>query len=234
MTLDPIAANYRLILSRLAAAAQRVGRSPHLVQVLGASKTVAVDRIRQAVAAGLRRFGENYLQEAKPKIAALAQEQISWHFIGHLQSNKAREAVRYFDLIHSVDRPSLATALEQAAAKIGKIQDILLEINLAGEASKSGAPPTEAADLLHHCLGLPHLRVVGLMALPPWDPDPEASRPYFRALRQLRDRLQQQFPGTSLPELSMGMSADYEVAVEEGATLVRLGTALFGPRPAKT
>ncbi len=231
---DAIAANYRMILSRLAAAAQRAGRDPHQVQVLGASKTVPVDRLRQAVAAGLRRFGENYLQEAKPKIAALAGEQISWHFIGHLQSNKAREAVRYFDLIHSVDRPSLATALEQAAAKIGKIQDILLEINLAGEASKSGAAPAEAVELLQHCLGLPHLRVVGLMAMPPWDPDPEASRPYFRALRQLRDRLEHQFPGISLPELSMGMSADYEVAVEEGATLVRLGTALFGPRPAKT
>ena len=231
MTPENIAENYRQILARIAMAAGRAGRDPAAVRVVGASKTVTADRLRQAVAAGLRRFGENYLQEAKPKIAALAQEQISWHFIGHLQSNKAKEAVRYFALIHSVDRISLATALNQAAAKLGKLQEILLEVNLAREPSKSGVAPKQAAELLQFCLGLPHLRVRGLMAMPPWQPDPEASRPFFRALRQLRDELQHRFPQASLPELSMGMSADYEVAVEEGATLVRLGTVLFGPRP---
>lgn len=227
---ETIAARYREILARIAAAARRAGRDPASIRVVGASKTVPVERLRQALAAGLRLLGENYLQEAKPKIMALAQEPVSWHFIGHLQSNKAKEVVRYFDLIHSVDRPSLATALEEAAARIGKIQAILLEVNLAQEASKSGVAPQEAAALLQHCLTLPHLQVRGLMAMPPWHPDPEASRPYFRTLRELRDELARLFPQADLPELSMGMSADYEVAVAEGATLVRIGTALFGPR----
>lgn len=231
MTAEQIAANYQRLLAAIAAAARRAGRDPATIRVVGASKTVPVERLRPALAAGLRILGENYLQEAKPKIAALAQEPVEWHFIGSLQSNKAKEAVRYFTLIHSLDRVSLADALERAAAKAGKVQEVLLEVNLAQEASKAGVAPGGAAALLRHCLSLPHLRVRGLMAMPPWHPDPEASRPYFRALRELREELTQLFPEAVLSELSMGMSADYEVAVEEGATLVRIGTALFGPRP---
>ncbi len=225
---------YQRLLAAIGEAARRVGRDPAGIRVVGASKTVPVERLRPLVRAGLGILGENYLQEAKAKIAALDLP-VSWHFIGHLQTNKAAAAVQLFDLIHSVDRPSLAQALERAAARQGKIQDILLEVNLGGEASKSGVAPEDAAALLTACAGLPHLRVRGLMTMPPWFPEPEDVRPYFRGLRELRDRLQAlQLPGVQLLELSMGMSDDFAVAVEEGATLVRIGTALFGPRPPRT
>jgi pyridoxal phosphate enzyme (YggS family) len=215
----------------MAAAARRVGRDPASVRLVGAAKTVPVERLRPVVAAGLAIVGENYLQEAKAKIAALDLP-VSWHFIGHLQTNKAAAAVKLFDLIHSVDRPSLAQALDRAAARLGKVQDILLEVNLGGEATKSGVAPEELAALLQCCAGLPHLRVRGLMTMPPWRPDPEEVRPYFRQLRQARDQLQAlHLPGVELAELSMGMSDDFAVAIEEGATLVRIGTALFGRRP---
>lgn len=229
--LPDIAANYRRLREAIAAAAQRVGRDPAEVRLVGASKTVPVDRLRSAVAAGLTILGENYLQEAREKIAALDLP-VSWHFIGHLQSNKANAAVKLFDLIHSVDRPSLARALHQAAARINKIQDVLLEVNLGQEASKSGVTSGDLESLLRSCAALGHLRVRGLMAMPPWFPDPEEVRPYFQELRRWRDSLQAlALPGADLTELSMGMSGDFEVAVEEGATLVRVGTALFGTRP---
>jgi pyridoxal phosphate enzyme (YggS family) len=172
--------------------------------------------------------GENYLQEARDKIAALGR-QVSWHLVGHLQSNKAKGAVELFDLIHAVDRLKLARALDAAAARLGKVQDILIQVNQGGEATKSGVEPAVAADLLQEVARLPHLRVLGLMTMPPWFPDPEAARPYFRALRELRDRLRD-LSGLPLAELSMGMSGDFAVAIEEGATLVRVGTAIFGPR----
>jgi len=170
-------------------------------------------------------------KEAKAKIAALGPG-LTWHFIGHLQSNKARAAVELFDLIHSVDRLRLALALEQAALRLGKVQNILLQVNLAGEESKSGATLEGAEHLLSEISKLPHLRVLGLMTMPPWFPDPEEARPYFRALRELRDRLRR-LPSVDgdLAELSMGMTGDFEVAVAEGATLVRIGTAIFGQRP---
>jgi PLP dependent protein len=197
---------------------------------VGATKTVRVERIRQAVAAGLSILGENYLQEAREKIAALDLA-VSWHFIGHLQSNKAAAAVKLFDLIHSVDRPALAQALNGAAAKINRVQDILLEVNLAQESTKSGVKPEDLEDLLRTCAALPYLRVRGLMTMPPWFADAEMVRPYFQALRRARDHLQSlNLPGVELAELSMGMSDDFEVAIEEGATLVRIGTALFGAR----
>ncbi|WP_449245790.1 YggS family pyridoxal phosphate-dependent enzyme [Desulfobacca acetoxidans] len=227
----PIEAYYHTIMASIAAAARRVGREPAEIRLVGASKTVDLARIREAVAAGLAILGENYLQEARQKIAVL-DAPVSWHFIGHLQSNKANAAVRLFDLIHSVDRLSLAQALNRAAANINKVQDVLLEVNLAGEASKSGISSTELPDLIRVCHGLSHLRVRGLMAMPPWFADPEQARPYFKKLRILRDQVQSQGqPGLELVELSMGMSGDYEVAIEEGATLVRIGTALFGSRP---
>jgi pyridoxal phosphate enzyme (YggS family) len=222
---------YHQLMAAIAAAARRIGRAPETVRLVGASKTVPVDRVRQAVAAGLTILGENYLQEAREKIAALDLP-VSWHFIGHLQSNKAMAAVKLFDLIHSVDRPSLAQALNSAGAKLNRVQDILLEVNLAQEVTKSGVKPENLENLLRTCVALPHLRVRGLMTMPPWFSDPEKVRPYFQALRRARDHLQSlKVPGVDLPELSMGMSGDFQVAIEEGATLVRIGTALFGARP---
>lgn len=227
--LDSVA-RYQQLLAAIAMAARKAGRDPASVRLVGAAKTVPVERLRPVVAAGLTIVGENYLQEAKAKIAALDLP-VSWHFIGHLQSNKAAAAVKLFDLIHSVDRLSLAQALDRAAARLGKVQDILLEVNIAGEASKSGVAPAALEDLLGACAALPHLRVRGLMTMPPWGPDAEQVRPYFRQLREARDRLQAlNLPGVELVELSMGMSDDFAVAIEEGATLVRIGTALFGPR----
>jgi PLP dependent protein len=227
----PIETQYCSLMATMASAAKRVGRAPESVRLVGASKMVPVDRLRPAVAAGLTILGENYLQEAREKIAALDLP-VSWHFIGHLQSNKAMAAVKLFDLIHSVDRPSLAQALNSAAAKINKLQDVLLEVNLAQEPSKSGVKPEDLENLLRTCTALFNLRVRGLMTMPPWFSDPEKARPYFQALRRRRDYLRSlTLPGVDLAELSMGMSGDFEVAIEEGATLVRIGTALFGHRP---
>ena len=222
-----IAQNLEEVRRRIKAAALRAGRDPAAVRLVAVSKTVPVELIRAAVAAGQRLFGENYLQEAREKIAALTAG-LSWHFIGHLQSNKAKGAVELFELIHGVDRLKLARALNAAAAHLGKVQEILIQVNLAGEASKSGTAPEAAAELLRALSLLPHLRVVGLMTMPPLL-EPEAVRPYFRTLRELRDHLQD-LSGRPLPELSMGMSGDYEVAVAEGSTLVRVGTAIFGSR----
>jgi pyridoxal phosphate enzyme (YggS family) len=216
---------------RIAAAARRVGRDPAGVRLVAVSKTVPVERLQEAVAAGQHLFGENYLQEAQPKMATLGAA-ARWHFVGHLQTKKAKGVVGLFELIHSVDRLKLAQALDQAAAKRGLVQDILLQVNLAGEASKSGAAPEDVADLLREIGKLPHLQVTGLMTMPPWFDDPERVRPYFRALRELRNRLEElHLSESGLPELSMGMTGDFEVAVEEGATLVRVGTAVFGERP---
>jgi len=226
-----IARNLSEIRERIAAAARRVGRDPAEVRLVAVSKTVPVERLQEAVAAGQRLFGENYLQEARPKIAALGAG-VSWHFVGALQTKKAKGVVGLFDLIHSVDRLKLAQALNQAAAQLGRVQDILLQVNLAGEESKSGAAPKEAADLLREIAELPHLRVLGLMTMPPWFADPERVRPYFRALRELQHHLRAlHLTDGNLPELSMGMTGDFEAAVEEGATLVRVGTAIFGERP---
>lgn len=226
-----IAQNLTEVKKRIEAAARRAGRGLGQVRLVAVSKTVPVARLQEAVAAGQTLFGENYLQEAQPKIAALG-DAAHWHFVGHLQTKKAKGVVGLFDLIHSVDRLKLAQALDQAAARLGRIQDILIQVNLAGEASKSGAAPGEVADLLEEIGKLPHLRVMGLMTMPPWFDEPERVRPYFRALRELRDRLEElRLSASGLPELSMGMTGDFEVAVEEGATLVRVGAAIFGERP---
>ncbi len=228
--MDYIKKNLEEIKRRLRDAARGAGRDPAEIRLVAVSKTVDLDRLKAAVDAGQNLFGENYVQEAKAKITALAPGLI-WHFIGHLQSNKAKVAVELFDLIHSVDRLSLAQALEQAAGRQGKVQDILLQVNLAGEESKSGTTPENAQVLLGEISKMPHLRVLGLMTMPPWFDDPERVRPYFRALRELRDRLRHlQLVEGDLPELSMGMTGDFEVAVAEGATLVRIGTAIFGRR----
>lgn len=226
--MNPIAQNLQEVRTAIIAACQRAGRDPSAVRLVAVSKTVDLERLRAAVDAGQDLFGENYLQEARDKIAALGR-QVGWHLVGHLQSNKARGAVELFDLIHAVDRFKLAAALDAAAARLGQVQDVLIQINQAGEATKSGVEPGAAPELLKEVARLPHLRILGLMTMPPWFPDPEAARPYFRALRALRDHLRG-LTGLPLDELSMGMSGDFAVAVEEGATLVRVGTAIFGQR----
>ncbi|MFZ5448109.1 MAG: YggS family pyridoxal phosphate-dependent enzyme [Thermodesulfobacteriota bacterium] len=223
-----IARNLEEVRNTIAAACRKAGRDPGGVRLVAVSKTVDVDRIRAAVDAGQTLFGENYLQEARDKIAALGRK-LSWHLVGHLQTNKAKPAVELFDLIHGVDRLKLARALDGAAAGQGKIQDILIQVNQGGEDTKSGVTPDAAWELVQEVARLPHLRLLGLMTMPPWFSDPEEVRPYFRALRELRDRLRD-LSGLPLPELSMGMSGDFAVAVEEGATLVRVGTAIFGLR----
>jgi len=227
-----IADHLAAVRGKITAAALRAGRDPSAVRLVAVTKTVDLARLEEAVVAGHTLFGENYVQEAQAKIAALGPG-LAWHFIGHLQSNKARAAVELFQLIHSVDRLSLARALDQAAARRGKVQDILLQVNLAGEETKSGAAPGDTENLLREIGKMPNLRVLGLMTMPPWLTDPEAVRPYFRALRELRDRLRAAcLVAGDLPELSMGMTGDFETAVAEGATLVRVGTAIFGRRPA--
>jgi pyridoxal phosphate enzyme (YggS family) len=225
---NPIAHNLEEVRAAIAAACRKVGRNPGEVRLVAVSKTVDLERLRAAIDAGQDLFGENYLQEARDKIAALGR-QVSWHLVGHLQSNKARGAVELFDLIHAVDRLKLARALSDAAARQGKVQDVLIQVNQGGEATKSGVMPAAAPELLEEVARLPHLLVLGLMTMPPWFPDPETARPYFRALRELRDHLRG-LTGLPLTELSMGMSGDFAVAVEEGATLVRVGTAIFGQR----
>ena len=226
--MNPIAQRLEEVRAAITAAAHRSRRDPGSVRLVAVSKTVDLEHIRAALDAGQDLFGENYLQEARDKIAVLGR-QVSWHLVGSLQSNKARGAVELFDLIQAVDRLKLAQALDAAAARLGKVQDVLIQVNQAGEATKSGVIPAAAPALLQEVARLPHLKVLGLMTMPPWFPDPEAARPYFKALRVLRDHLRG-LTGLPLTELSMGMSGDFAVAVEEGATLVRVGTAIFGSR----
>ena len=226
--MNPIAQHLEEVRAAIAAAARKSSRDAGSIRLVAVSKTVDLERIQAAVDAGQDLFGENYLQEARDKIDVLGR-QVSWHLVGHLQSNKAREAVALFDLIHGVDSLKLARALDAAAARLGKVQDVLIQVNQAGEATKSGVTPPAAPALLQEIARLPHLKILGLMTMPPWFPDPEAARPYFQALRELRDHLRG-LTGLPLTELSMGMSGDFAVAVEEGATLVRVGTAIFGSR----
>jgi hypothetical protein len=211
----------------IAAAAARSGRSPEAVTLVAVSKTISVEGIREALSAGVRILGENRVQEAREKVALLPGL-ASWHLIGHLQSNKAKLAVQLFDCIHSLDSVRLAEDLDRHAEATGKIQRCLIEVNVGEEVQKSGALEAEVRQILEAARRLPHLTIEGLMAVPPFLDDPEDVRPFFRRLRLLRDTLRQE--GFSLEALSMGMTHDFEVAVEEGATLVRIGTALFGPR----
>jgi PLP dependent protein len=226
--MTPIAQNLAKVRATIEAACRKVGRNPQEVRLVAVSKTVDLGCIQEAVAAGQEIFGENYLQEAKDKIVALGG-QVRWHLVGHLQTNKAKAAVALFDLLHAVDRGKLARALDDGAAHLNKVQDVLIQVNLGGEDTKSGVAPEAASELVQEVARLPHLRLLGLMTMPPWFADPEAVRPYFQALRELRERLRD-LSGLPLTELSMGMSGDFVVAVEEGATLVRVGTAIFGHR----
>lgn len=217
--------------NRIQTAARGCGRDPETVRLVAVSKTVSANRVRQAIEAGVTILGENYVQEARTKFNDLATYPVSWHFIGHLQSNKAKYAVRLFDLIHSVDSLKLARELDKQSRKINKIQNILIQVNISEEASKSGTSVKDTYNLLKDISVLENLTVKGLMTMPPYFNAPEKVRPYFAALRDLRDRLEQQgLSSIHLSELSMGMTGDFEAAIQEGATLVRIGTAIFGKR----
>ncbi len=230
---EAIAKRRDRIRERIARAAKRAGRDPDVIALLAVTKGHSIEVVREAARAGLSLFGENRVTEGARKIEALKPEfpGLTWRLIGPLQTNKAREALQYFSAVESLDRERLAARLEKLLAAEDRVLPVLLEFNLAAEPTKSGAPPQEAERLAQVCLDLPHLDPRGLMAIPPFDPDPESARPHFRRLREIRDRLADRF-GRLFPELSMGMSHDCEVAVEEGATEVRIGTALFGPRDA--
>lgn len=187
--------------------------------------------IREAIEAGVIILGENYIQEAHEKYNALSTYDVSWHFIGHLQTNKAKYAVRIFDLIHTVDSIKLARELEKQAKKAGKIQSILIQVNIGRESSKTGVSEQEALNLIREISPLENLSIKGLMTMPPFFDQPEKVRPFFSALRNLRDKIRDEdLPHVRMDELSMGMTGDYKVAIEEGATLLRIGTAIFGVR----
>jgi PLP dependent protein len=227
-----VAANCREVLERIGEAASRSGRNPTEIRLLAASKSQSVDKIRAAIAAGVRLFGENYVQEAEAKRSAIGGS-IEWHMIGHLQRNKARTALDLFDLIQSLDNVELARALDKEGKKKQRFARAFVEVNLAAEESKSGVACNRVAGLLEEIGKLPNIRIEGLMAVPPYRDNPEEIRPYYCALRELRDELKTlNASNVDLRELSMGMTHDYPVAIEEGATLVRIGTAIFGPREA--
>jgi len=238
MILDPgraaeIAANLTEVRQRMAAAAERSGRHPADVRLVAVSKTYPLTDIAAAYAAGQREFGENRLEELWPKVAAARAEgldAICWHMIGVIQSRKTGDAVGPVALIHAVDRVKIAQRLSRDAQAAGCVLDVLLEVNVSGEASKHGFAPAEVLAVAPELLTLPGIRIGGLMTMAPFEAVPEATRPVFRALRQLRDELALRFPGDNWRELSMGMTNDFEIAIEEGATIVRIGSAIFGAR----
>ena len=223
-----LAENLDAIQQRIRAVCQRTGRDPNSVSLLAVAKTHPPEAVAAAAALGLSLFGENKVQEARAKIP-LCPGRLRWHFIGHLQSNKCREAVELFAMIESVDSLALAQEINKRAEAAAKTMPILLEVNVAGEASKFGYQPERLLVELKALNALPRIEIHGLMAVPPWSSLPESSRPHFRRLRELKLQCEQ-ILGAPLPLLSMGMSGDFEVAIEEGATIVRVGTALFGER----
>ncbi len=214
---------YAEVKAEIAAAAENVGRDLSEIKLVAVTKTVSIEEVRQAFALGISDFGENRVQDAAPKVAALPEAR--WHFIGHLQSNKVKDVLPFYTLIHSLDRPSLAAALQNAAERLNEFVDVLVQVNVSGEDSKFGLEPSALADFLGYLNGLERLRINGLMTMAPFVDDPEEVRPVFRRLRELRDLYATS--GNGLQELSMGMTNDYKVAVEEGATIVRIGSALF-------
>lgn len=228
--MSDIADNLAAIRHRIEAAATRAGRNPAEIRLVAVSKTHPAAAVETAATAGQHLFGESRVQEARDKIPGCPPD-LEWHFIGHLQKNKVRAALPLFRLFHGIDGIPLAAAVDRVAGETGLTIEALLETNVSGEATKHGFDPGVLRAELPALLALPHIRWRGLMTMAPYSDDPEAARPFFRALRALRDELQQQH-GHPLPELSMGMSGDFEPAVEEGATLVRVGTSIFGTRPA--
>jgi pyridoxal phosphate enzyme (YggS family) len=226
-----VADNIRRIRETMAEAARRSGRPASAVRLMAVTKTVDDDRIFTAIKAGVEIIGENYVQEAKRKIDKMGNP-CEWHMIGHLQTNKAKYAVRLFDMIHSLDRLELARELDRRACAAGRIMKVLIEVNVAGEETKTGIPLAGAGDLVRAVAPLENLSIQGLMTMPPWFDDPEEARPFFRELRDLRDRITAEaIDRVEMRELSMGMTGDYAVAIEEGATIVRIGRGVFGERP---
>lgn len=223
--------NLETIRERVAAAARRANRDPRDIKLLAVSKKVPWERIKEAVACGQLLYGENYVQEARTKIPQLGQDLI-WHFIGHLQSNKIKPAVELFQVIQTVDRVKLAVSLNNHLAALSRSMSVFIQINIGKEPRKAGVLPEKAEQLLRAVNELQYLRVAGLMAIPPFTADPGMARPYFRQMREmLADFMAKKLLGRhGQPELSMGMSHDFEAAIEEGATLVRVGTAIFGQR----
>ncbi|GCE05355.1 YggS family pyridoxal phosphate enzyme [Dictyobacter aurantiacus] len=231
-----IAENIAHVRARIAESAQRAGRQPHEVALVAVSKTKPLADVKMAYDLGIRDFGENRVQEALEKLATFCPPDLRWHMIGHVQTNKAQKVFGAFHCIHSVDSLHVAEALQRAAEKKSQVsgedrrQPILLQVNVSGEASKEGMAPDEAPAIARQILSLPHLEVQGLMTVAPLVDDPEQVRPVFRALRQLRDRLREEVTDACWDQLSMGMTDDYTVAIEEGATIVRVGRAIFGER----
>lgn len=232
---DDFKSRLEAVRARIERAARQAGRDPGGVTLVAVSKSVPVERLREAIAIGCRVFGENRVQEALAKMEVLgarAPAGIEWHLIGPLQTNKIKAAVGRFALLHAVDRLEVAERLDRAARERGLTQAVLLEVNVAGERTKHGFSPDELARVTERMGAFPGIRVLGLMAVPPAAGAPEEARPHFRRLRMLAAEVQAlKIPGVTMRELSMGMSGDFEVAIEEGATMVRVGTALFGPRP---
>lgn len=223
-----LAANLEVIQHRIAAACERAGRESGSVTLLAVTKGQPPERVKAAADLGLTLFGENKVQEAKAKIP-LCPGKLRWHMIGHLQSNKCRDAVSLSEMIESVDSLALAEEIHKRADQAARTMPILLEVNVAGEASKFGYQPAQLLADLKAINALPRIEIHGLMTVPPWTAEPDKARPHFRRLRELKSECEQ-ILGAPLPQLSMGMSGDFEVAIEEGATIVRIGTALFGPR----
>lgn len=224
--------NVKDIYKRISRAAMKSERNPLDITLVVVTKTVGIEAIKEAIDAGLRIFGENRVQEARDKISnfkvQISDLTVHWHLIGHLQRNKAKTAVQLFDLIHSLDSAALAQEINRQAEMIGKIQDVLIEVKLSPEETKHGVPKERLIDLIKMVSSMKSLNLRGLMTIPPFCENPEDARPYFRELRELRDKVETS--GFRLPELSMGMSHDFEVAIEEGATMVRIGSAIFGER----
>ena len=228
MLIDNISSVYK----KMSHAAMRAGRNPEDIKLIAVTKTLGLERIKEAIDAGLRIFGENRVQEAREKIQnsrfKIQDSDIQWHLIGHLQKNKVKAAVDLFDVIHSVDSAELAEMIDKQAELIGKKQKIFIQVKLSDEVSKHGIVKENLSRLIEHIRGMKNLSVLGLMTIPPFFDTPELSRPYFKELRILRDEAETK--GLKLSELSMGMTNDFEVAIEEGATMVRIGTAIFGGR----
>jgi pyridoxal phosphate enzyme (YggS family) len=229
--MSAIRENLLRVTERIEKAARRVGRDPVEIKLVAVSKTVETARVKEAIEAGVSILGENYVQEAQKKIEEIGKP-VAWHFIGHLQSNKAKYAVRLFDMIHAIDSLTLAEELNRRAEQVGQVAKVMIEVNISGEATKFGTDEEKVFSIVRGILNLSHLSLEGLMTMPPYFDLPEMSRPYYTKLRELKEWMVRE--GIPMKELSMGMSNDFEIAIEEGATYVRVGTAIFGERKQKT
>jgi pyridoxal phosphate enzyme (YggS family) len=225
--MSSIKENLLRVMEKIEEAARKIGRDPNEIKLVAVSKTVEVARIMEAIEAGVSILGENYVQEAQKKIEEIGRP-VSWHFIGHLQTNKAKYAIRLFDMIHSLDSVPLAEELNRRAEQADRVMEVMIEVNLSKEATKFGTDEEVVVNLAKRIQNLNHLSLEGLMTMPPYFDSPELSRPYYIALRELKEKMVKE--GVPMKDLSMGMSNDFEIAIEEGATYVRVGTAIFGPR----